>query len=123
MQYFQLNCEILSPVHIGTEQEIEPFEYVIANGKFYRIRLEQCLAELPEAAKQKFYELVEQGKINDVRRLIAQHVDLEKHAIYQTAVTSGIETIYRSKLGDLRNQLIIKPFIRTDVTYCPYIPG
>ncbi len=123
MQHYTLKCQILSPIHIGTDREIEPYEYVIRGNKFHRIHLEKWLLDLSEADQQRFSQLTDKGNLGEIRKFIADHVTPEKHALYSADVSPAIARTYADKFGDLQNRLIIHPFIRTDINHVSFIPG
>ena len=123
MNKYELKGTILSPLHIGTGNQIEPFDYVIKNGKLYRISLEDFLCQLSEEKRKIFEDIVDSGNLNRIRKYIIEGIDLEKYSAYSVEVTEKIERLYLSKIDDIHNQLLINPFIRTGTENKPYIPG
>jgi len=123
MNKYKLKGIILSPLHIGTGNQIEPFDYVIKNGKFYRISLEDFLYQLSEGERKIFESIVNSGNLNRIRKYVIEEIDLEKYSAYSVKVTEKIERLYLSKINDIQNQLLINPFIRTGGENKPYIPG
>ena len=123
MKKYKLKGVILSPLHIGTGSQIEPFDYVIRNGKLYRISLEDFLWQLSKEKREIFENIVNSGNLNKIRKYIIEEIDLEKYSAYSIEVTEKIEHLYLSKIDDIQNQLLIDPFIRTGGENKPYIPG
>jgi len=120
---YSLKCEILSPLHIGTGKEIEPFYYIIKDHKFYKISLDNFLFELPSDDRIAFERLIDEGRLNKIRKFIGEKVNVEAYSIYSTDVSPEVAKTYNSKLDDIQNQLLINPFIRTAGENKPYIPG
>lgn len=52
----RLYLQTLSPVHIGSGRDIEPFEYIITKGRFYRINTESAMRKLYESGNWEKYE-------------------------------------------------------------------
>lgn len=123
MKKYKLKGTILSPLHIGTGNQIEPFDYVIKNGKLYRILLEDFLYQLSDKKRKIFEDIVYGRNLNRIRKYIIEEIDLEKYSAYLVEVTKEIESLYLSKIDDIKNQLLIDPFIRTGGENKPYIPG
>jgi len=120
---YSLKCEILSPLHIGTGEGIEPFYYIIKEHKFYKISLDNFLFELPSDDRTAFERLIDEGRLNKIRKFIGEKVNVGAYSIYSTDVTPEVEEIYNSKLDDIQNQLLINPFVRTAGRNRPYVPG
>lgn len=123
MKKYKLKGIVLSPLHIGTGYQIEPFDYVIRNGKLYRIPLEDFLYQLSKEKREIFENVIDSGNLNKIRKYITEEIDLEKYSAYSVRVTEEIERLYLSKINDIQNQLLIDPFIRTGGVNKPYIPG
>jgi len=120
---YVIDGTILSPVHIGTGDELNPFDYIIRDGTFIRFQLETVLSALSEEDLDTFYRLNDEGDINRLRQFISERVDENKHACYMAAVTPMVARQYMQKIHDISNQLIINPTIRDGHAFRPYIPG
>ncbi|MEN3013930.1 MAG: type III-A CRISPR-associated RAMP protein Csm5 [Endomicrobiia bacterium] len=121
MKTYKLECKILSPVHIGDGTEIYPYEYIIKQGKFYKIELENFLQQLSQNEQNKFPSLVE-NNIIQLREFLVESFNPDKHSFdYCVDVSNNVASLYTTKINDELNQLIVKPFIKTKNT--PYIPG
>lgn len=124
MKKYKLKCKILSPIHIGTGSEIEPFDYIIKENKFYKISLENFLLNLDNRDKEKFNILVSKNNVNEIRKFIIENWDAEKYAVeFFCDVSTEVNKIYQENINNIENQLLINPFIRAKVNNLPYIPG
>ncbi|MGR3220092.1 MAG: type III-A CRISPR-associated RAMP protein Csm5 [Candidatus Anammoxibacter sp.] len=123
MKKYKLKCELLSPLHIGTGDKIDPLHYIIKEDQFHKISLERFVADMSDIDRDKFERLVEKGNLIKLRRYVSENIDLETGSIYSTSVSSNVLTIYKSKIGDIQNQLLINPFIRTQCGSTPFVPG
>uniref|UniRef100_A0A7C4U7Q5 CRISPR system Cms protein Csm5 n=1 Tax=candidate division WOR-3 bacterium TaxID=2052148 RepID=A0A7C4U7Q5_UNCW3 len=116
-----LHCFILSPIHIGDGSEIEPLNYVIKNGKLYKIRLEEFIYSLDNDKKNIILNLMKENNLKGIRKFIKDNIDLQKFREYIVDVSRNVQSLYEEKFEDLNNQLILIPFIRS--SNIPYIPG
>ena len=123
MKSYKLQCEILSPVHIGNGQEIDPLSYIIKEENLYYISFDDFVLNMEAVSRCRFEELLEKNDLTGMRSFVADTIDLEKETIYSTSVDYKVAGIYKSKIRDIRNQLRINPFIRTGDQKRPLIPG
>jgi len=123
MKTYRFTGTTLSPVTIGAGEEIEPFDYLINQGTFYRISLEDVIADFSGEDRGKFYTIIESGNIDNLRKFISNRVDLEKHALFSCRVSDEVERIYKNKFDDIQNQLLITSFIRNKIDFKPFLPG
>lgn len=123
MNEYKLKCETLSPIHIGTGQEIDPLNYIIEGGRLYKISFIKFVTLMNEAERLRFETLLTKGNLVEIRRYVAENIDKDKDSAYSIGVSPAVESLYRSKLGEIQNQLLIHPFIRTQGEYLTLIPG
>lgn len=123
MNTYKLKCEILSPIHIGTGDEIGPMDYLIKEGKFYKIKFERYVSNMDDKQREEFEGLIDKGNLIEIRNYVTENIDTEKESVYSTDVNSNIVNLYNSKLSNIDNQLLIGPFIRTEGGSIPFVPG
>lgn len=123
MNEYKLKCDILSPIHIGTGQEIDPLNYIIEGGRLYKISFMKFVTLMNDAERLRFETLLTRGNLVEIRRYIAENINKEKDSAYSIEVSPAVESLYRLKLGEIQNQLLIHPFIRTQGEYLTLIPG
>lgn len=123
MKKYKLRCELLSPVHIGAGDAIDPLNYIIVNRRLHKVSFENFVLSMDDSRRKAFEGIIDKGDLVEIRRYVADNVRKEKDITYAVAVTPNIETLYKSKIGDIQNQLILVPFIRTEGDSVPLIPG
>lgn len=123
MKTYKLRCEILSPVHIGSGQEIEPMNYIIENGRLYKISFIDFVSHMDDKQRREFEVLIDSGNLLEIRKRVAETVEKVRDSVYSIEVSLKIAELYRSKVSDIQNQLLISPFIRTEGGSVPFIPG
>lgn len=119
----KISCEILSPIHIGSGKEINSLEYIIRDGRLYKISLEKFVSDMNETRRAEFEAVIEMGDLIKLREFMANHINIGRDTLYGVEVSSAIERIYGEKFGDIRNRLLIKQFLRTQNETTPLIPG
>jgi CRISPR-associated protein Csm5 len=123
MKTYKVKCEILSPVHIGCGHQIDPLDYVIEDGILYKISFEKLVLSMDDSKRQEFESVVEKGNLVNVRTYVSKNFNKEVDAVYRVIVSSQVDRLYKAKIGDIQNQLIINPFIRTQGETLPFFPG
>ncbi|MCL5022274.1 MAG: type III-A CRISPR-associated RAMP protein Csm5 [Nitrospirae bacterium] len=123
MSRYKLKCEILSPLHIGSGESIDAMDYVINGGKLYGISFERFAVSLKDVKRTAFEELIDKGNLVEIRNYVALNFNPEKDALYAVDVSPQVEALYKTKLDDIRHQLLISPFIRTEGGTVSFVPG
>jgi CRISPR/Cas system CSM-associated protein Csm5 (group 7 of RAMP superfamily) len=67
MPPIKMKLKTLSPVHIGSGNKIEPFEYITIGNKYYRMNLDKCFEFIfseKEGALDQFNSWIEESAYN-----------------------------------------------------------
>lgn len=122
--HYRVNLHILSPIHIGTGQELDAFSYVIRNRGLFLIDLVKWMESYPE--KDKLDNMMDSDNFAIIRSFIAEQFNLESAVRCSIPVDNPnlLET-YRKVIKERnpRNQVLISPMIRNEVNMDAYIPG
>ena len=121
----KIKAEILTPVHIGDGNELEPLEYVIRD-KFYKINLEAWLSTLTGAKLDEFRKLTgknygQKEALVLLRKFIRENIDTRNHTEWTADVTENARMRYEERFEKPENQLPMSPFIRSSSK--PFLPG
>ncbi|HBY56978.1 MAG TPA: type III-A CRISPR-associated RAMP protein Csm5 [Candidatus Atribacteria bacterium] len=119
MRQYNLKCEVLTPVHIGSGEELPPYEYLISDS-FYRLSLEKVLSALPAEKQNEMLQLMEKDLFL-LRNFLRKNIQPEKYQLYCIRLSPEVKDLYNNNIEDFQNQLLIYPFIRTRNR--PYLPG
>ena len=123
MNIFRLDCEILSPIHIGTGSAIDPMQYVIDDSILYVISFDDFVMGLSSDKRGLFEKYLDTNNFLKLRSFVVKHFRSDIDCLYSATVVPEIDLLYQEKLKDIQNQLFINPFIRTGLGHRPYIPG
>ncbi|WP_319371670.1 type III-A CRISPR-associated RAMP protein Csm5 [uncultured Ilyobacter sp.] len=117
LDILNIKCKLvpLTPIHIGSGHDIEPFDYVIVNGNFYRIDAMSIFEKLTEKEQLEFTRKIEDGMI-PFRSYMKNIYREELGYIYKSPVDRNLEEKYNKKLGGAKNrnensEFIIKEFM------------
>lgn len=123
MRTFKLSCEILSPIHIGGGNEIDPLSYIIKGEKLHRVSFGVFVANMTDTERSQLEGLIAAGDLIEIRKYIAERVDMERGFLYSVEVSPKVRDLYNDKIDDIQNQLLISPFIRTQGEAKSLVPG
>ncbi len=126
MEFKKIKLEILSPVHIGTGETLDPFSYVIRNDEngpsLHYIDLSAWVEDHPDPAglAQSFSK----STVAAVRSFVSENIDTAVYTQSSARVISReIYDEYRERLRDPNNQLKISPALKNAYNRALIIPG
>ncbi len=122
--HYRVNLHILSPIHIGTGQEFDPFSYIIRGNTLFLIDLIQWMENYsdPEA----LHKMTDSDNFANIRSFIASRFDMESAIRCAIPIDNPklIRTYHRViQEKNPRNQVLISPMMRNEISMEAYIPG
>ena len=130
MKTLYVKMDVLTPVHIGTGEDADPFSYVIHpvsqpdNASLHYVDLVQWIQDSENP--KRLADIFEKNSFSFVRKYIHEHLDTKIYSVGSAHVTNPmIVQEYESKLDseDARNQLLISPGLKNSLTGNLLIPG
>jgi len=120
----RVNLHILSPIHVGTGQDLDPFSYVIREKELVFIDLIRWMETFSD--KETLHGMMESDNFAYIRSYIAEHFDDEAAVLYRAAIdhpelVATYQRVIREK--DAKNQVLISPIVRNDITMEAFLPG
>jgi CRISPR type III-A-associated RAMP protein Csm5 len=124
LKSYEVNLHILSPVHIGTGQELDPFSYIIQDKTLFMIDLAEWIEKFPD--KNQMNQIMASDNFAIVRSFIAENFNLKEAVRCAVPIDSNnlLTTYDRSiRKKDPLNQVLISPMIRNELNMAAYLPG
>lgn len=124
LEQHRVNLHILSPIHIGTGQELDPFSYVIKDNNMLLIDIIEWMNTYPD--QDELSGILDSNNFAEIRSFIAEKmVDGNCELAVIPIKTSTLLNTYKRVIieKDPRNQLLIDGMTRIAVSQSPYIPG
>ncbi|HID27022.1 MAG TPA: type III-A CRISPR-associated RAMP protein Csm5 [Methanosarcinales archaeon] len=115
----KLILDTVTPVHIGSGENIEPYEYVITD-KFYKINLDKFIESLEEQDRNNFLEISAKNLVQ-ARQFIKNKANLALIKEYTAKVSEEVRKTYNTKIIDPKSELSIQTFIKSMDK--PFLPG
>jgi len=125
---YKLRLTPLTPIHIGTGDEIDPLEYKIVAKKdggkrLYRLNLPTMIESLSSQKRDSFLQLLDGNDMIKLRQFIFDNVDIQRHGFYDVVVNDSVYDVYQRKRSNQDNSLRINPMYRRLDTWQAVIPG
>lgn len=117
-EYF-LKLQPLTPVYIGCGEQVEPYQYTISEGKYYKLDFKSLMDSLDTEKKHELVNKMNQG-LTELRSYVDK-LGWQDHVSYLADVTGSFAVEYNDKLNQKNNQLLVERFIKSLTR--PYIPG
>lgn len=124
LKQYRVNLHVLSPIHVGTGEDLDPFSYVIRNNTLYLIDLIEWIDSFLD--KDKLESMMDSDNFANVRSFIADHFNLKSAVRCSIPVDDPtLIEVYDESIQkrDPRNQVLISPTMRNEITMSAYIPG
>jgi CRISPR-associated protein Csm5 len=119
-----LSISFYSPIHIGTGEELEPFQYIIdKDNVLYTFSFHRFAASLSPVDKESLMNIQQnpnESSYTALRRFIRERYD-KKEFLSRVRVSPQVSRIYSERFDSIENLLEVAPFIKT--MNKPYIPG
>lgn len=126
MKAYQCTLTPLTPIHIGSGNELTPYNYVIKNDIFYRISLEKVIPKLSLDERNELVRILESDNFVKIRSFIQKVYKPEYGYYYSCSVDEDVIIKYASKItgaqkSNEENKLSVEEFIGNYLG--KYIPG
>ncbi|MDM8549597.1 type III-A CRISPR-associated RAMP protein Csm5 [Desulfobacterales bacterium HSG2] len=122
--HYRVNLHILSPIHVGAGQELDPFSYIIRDRTLFLIDLIKWMEVYPEP--DKLYRMMDSDNFANIRSFIAENFNFEGAIRCAIPVDNPklLEVYQRAiQKKDPKNQVLISPMTRNEISTRAYIPG
>lgn len=121
---YDVTIEPISPIHIGTGNDIPPYEYVIKEDTLYRINFLEIFDNLDEKSRMILSEKF--GDLNRTGEWLNKYYKPEWGYIYKSEVSTDFSNLHSRNIvgnfnSDDKNQLLVKECIKNYDK--PYLPG
>ncbi len=127
---FNIYLKVISPIHIGSGEDYEPYHYVVKDGYMYLIDEDKYSEFLTEKGKfDEFLKVCDSGNLIKIRGFIFKNFE-EKTSYRKIKVSKEFEQMYLKNINSTENvssnvinRLVAKRHISNSLTGNPIISG
>lgn len=116
---YYLQLQPLTPIHIGSGEEVMPYEYIVEDNKYYRINLFDLINVLPPEKREELVNIMEKDLV-ELRSIVSDY-NWKDSTLYEANTSSDFSVDYHKNIKRSANNLAINEFINSKMR--PYIPG
>lgn len=123
---YRLTLTPLSPLHVGTGESVEPYQYDIAEGPPAHVAIydvDVMLENLTEIQRRDFIRLTETTNFADLRRWFRKHPQRDQYLLTRLVLTPLAYEGLVKNLDNPNQQGEVQLLPRDRVTQRCYIPG
>ena len=123
---YSLTLYPLTDIHIGSGEELEPFEYTLKEGYLYKFDMSNIYNKMDSGKKDGFLEKLKLNNLIEIRKWICKNYNESWGYIYKEYVSNEFKGLYEEKIKGTKNknennQLKISKFVEQFGKR--YIPG
>lgn len=122
---YSLKLKVLSPIHIGSGETLNPLRYLVKNGRLYFINEGQYIKKLLKMTNSRLKQVVEDTDIYSIVNYFVDCFDEKDSSTWTNSyeVSSDYEALFTKNLRNPDNQNLLFEFIRSKLFHEPIIPG
>ena len=121
MSNVQFRLTPLTPMHVGSGESLEPFEYVISRDELFRFTMDDFLLALPGEGQAAFVEVVARS-VPETRDFVAGQAQVAKEvARWRAGVTEAARDLYAGRMAGGKAHPEVLACARTNDRL--YLPG
>ena len=96
---WKLKISTLSPIHVGSGEELDPFSYVVDKGTLFVFSQSKFLDNLPVGAREELSRL-SNSNLNQLQSFFGKYKDIAKsNSVSEIRVPQSFVDLYKNKLG------------------------
>ncbi|MFB3845105.1 MAG: type III-A CRISPR-associated RAMP protein Csm5 [Candidatus Cloacimonadaceae bacterium] len=122
---FPMQIKLLSYLHIGSGEKLDPTDYVIKDGKIYYLNKLECIRQFLKTDKNRFQHIMQAANQNKIALYFYDNFNPDDSKLWTSFYKTDIqiENSYLENLKKENNQNLIAQFIRDPLNDMPYLPG
>lgn len=122
--HHRVKLHLLSPIHVGSGEDLDPFSYVIQDKTLFLIDLIEWIDRFPDQGELS--RMMESDNFSVIRSFIANHFDGQTAVRCRLPVDNPVllkEYKEAIEKANARKQVLISAMIRNAMSMEAYIPG
>lgn len=123
MSIYKFHAQALTPIHVGSGQEIEPTEFTIHGKRLLHFNPTQVLNSLKPEESNRFIQLLEKADLKAIQSFLRTHVDPQRHGIEQVDASQAFLNEFAVKAANPSSQFRVFMMPRNHHSGQVYLPG
>ncbi|HOD52942.1 MAG TPA: type III-A CRISPR-associated RAMP protein Csm5 [Candidatus Cloacimonadota bacterium] len=122
---YQIRLKVLSPLHIGSGEHLNPLNYIVKNNHLYYLNEGQYIKKLLNTPDSRLKEVVDTADIYNIVNYYYNQFDENDTQLYKHSypVDPEFQSAFLNNLRSKDNQNLLLEFYRSELFSEPVIPG
>ncbi|AEB10940.1 type III-A CRISPR-associated RAMP protein Csm5 [Marinithermus hydrothermalis] len=126
MSTHRLSLTPLTPVHVGSGETLEPYQYALVNDRVYVLSLPRLLEHLEPQEQTAYLAAISEGPLaarHHVARLVARGLDLKAVSAWTARASRGFQAYVTQRLEEAHPQAELEVRTLPRSPLGAYLPG
>ncbi len=97
MTTYAFRAYALSPIHVGSGQEIDPLAFVLLDKRLVHFNTADVVRDLPQEERQRFLQILDRADLRALQSFLKSHVAADRHGLVTVDVSKRFKTEYEQR--------------------------
>ncbi len=123
MSIYRFKAQALTPIHVGSGNEIDPLEYTLHGNRLVRFLPGEVVSGLPEAERLRFQDFLERADLKAIQSFLRAHVDPHREDLIKIDVSQAFQREFEAKAANPDNRFRVDMMPRNPHSGTVILPG
>ncbi len=123
MTRYRFTAQALTPVHIGSGQEIDPLEFILHGNRLIHFNPAELITRLPLPDRDRFVQLIEKAELKAIQSFLRNHLDPKQASPVYVDISEEFRKEFEEKASNPNNQFRVDMMPRNPHLGNVYLPG
>lgn len=123
MSIYRFKAQALTPIHVGSGNEIDPLEYTLHGNRLVRFLPGEVVTGLPEAERLRFQDFLERADLKAIQSFLRAHVDPQREDLIKIDVSEAFQREFEAKAVNPDNRFRVDMMPRNPHSGTVILPG
>ncbi|ABK17036.1 type III-A CRISPR-associated RAMP protein Csm5 [Syntrophobacter fumaroxidans] len=123
MSAYHFKAQALTPIHIGSGNEIDPLEFILEGNRLVRFNPADVVNGLSGEELRRYSQLVERADLKGIQAFLRTHLDAAHHDHVYVDVSKEFKRLFEEKASNPSNQFRVDMMPHNPHSGAVYLPG
>ncbi len=123
MTTYAFRAYALSPIHVGSGQEIDPLAFVLLDKRLVHFNTADVVRDLPQEERQRFLQILDRADLRALQSFLKSHVAADRHGLVTVDVSKRFKTEYEQRASNPDRQFRVEMMPRNPHSGKAFLPG
>jgi CRISPR-associated protein Csm5 len=123
MTMYRFRAQALTPVHVGSGQEIDPLEFMLHENRLIHFNPAEIVNHLTPEERHRFLQLLEKAELKAIQSFLRTHLDPQRPGLVHVDISEEFRREFEHKASNPNNQFRVDMMPRNPHLGTVYLPG